>query len=529
MIFLKNKKMLSTLSVAIWLIQLLVEALTFMIVWKLNMLPGKYLGVVAALFALMWLLTGGLLFLRGKKSGKKSGNGRRVTALILALVVVLGCGVMSGMISDLHQTMDNVTGKTEITTMMTVYVRADDTAATIQDAAGYSFAVLQSIGTEKTQEAVQSLQNLLGRTLATADYLSVTQMADALYSGEADAILMSSAYEGMLEELDGYSDFATKTRVLYEVPVVEQVVSQIGSNHSGESLTDRPVVGDGKTEAGSAGNVEIASITEMPFLVYLSGSDTRSTKLVTSRSDVNILAVVNPVTKQVLLINTPRDYYVVHPYSSSGTRDKLTHLGNYGIDCSVQGLANLYNERVDFYAQINFTGFETLIDAIGGITVYFDTAFTARGVTPIYVGDNHLTGSQALDVARDRYSFSDGDNARGRNQMKIIKAVLQKLASGAIITNYSSILDSLEGMFVTDMSMNDISKLVKMQLNDMAGWNILSYSVTGQGGSETTYSTPGEHAYVMYPDEGMVSFGTELIDRVIAGEILTEADVVYPG
>lgn len=523
MIFLNSKKMLSTLTIAIWVVQLLAEVLTFGIIWQLDMLPGKYLIVVVVLFALMWLLTGGLFFL-GKK---KSGNVRRVTALVLAVLIVLGCAGMSSMVSQLNQTMGNVTGKTEITTLMTVYVRADDPAQEIQDAAGYTFAVMQEIGADKTQKALETLRNTLGVTLSTVGCPSATQMVDALYSGEADAILMSSAYAGMMDELDGYSDFETKTKVLYEVPIVEQASSQSGSNTSGNTLTDRPVVGDDKAGQSGGNNVEIGSVADTPFLVYLSGSDTRSTTLVTSRSDVNILAVVNPKTKQVLLINTPRDYYVVHPYSSSGSRDKLTHLGNDGIDCSVQGLETLYNERVDFYAQINFTGFETLIDAIGGITVYFESGFTARGVTPIYAGDNYLTGSQALDVARDRYSFSDGDNARGRNQMKIIKAVLQKLASGAIITNYSSILDSLEGMFVTNMSMNDISKLVKMQLNDMASWNIQTYAVTGAGGTDYTYSAG--YAYVMYPDQGMVDYGTKLIDRVLNGDILTEADVVYPG
>ena len=146
---------------------------------------------------------------------------------------------------------------------------------------------------------------------------------------------------------------------------------------------------------------------------------------------------------------------------------------------------------------------------------------------PIYEGDNYLTGAQALLVARDRYSFSDGDNARGRNQMKIIKAVIQKLASGAIISNYADILASLQGMFVTDIGMNDISELVKMQLNDLASWNVQTYAVTGVNGEDRTYT--GGHASVMYVDQGMVDYASELIDRVIAGDILTDQDAIYPG
>lgn len=519
-----NKKMLSMLLVIIWVAQFLVEALTFGVIWQLNLLPGVYMTVLAVLFVAVWVLPGILMF-RKKKKGK---TGRQITALVLVTVIILGCAGVSGMASQFNQTMNNVTGKTEVTTLMTVYVRADDPAQDIQDAAGYRFAILKNIGTEKTQQAVAQLQKTVGNALSTSEYAVTTEMADALYSGEVDAILLSSAYAGMLEDVAGYADFATRTRILYEVSIVEDTASSENQELSGEPLTTRPVVGENKVDEPVQNQEgEEATVVNTPFLVYLSGNDTRSTTLVTSRSDVNIIAVVNPVTKQILLINTPRDYFIPHPNSPNGERDKLTHLGNDGINCSVQGLENLYHERIDFYAQINFTGFETLIDAIGGIAVYFDAPFTAMGETYIYAGENYLDGHAALNVARERYNLPGGDNARGQNQMKIIKGVVQKLASGAIISNYADIMKSLEGMFVTDIGMEDISKLVKMQLTDLASWNIQSYAVTGEGGEDYTYTAGW--AYVMYPYQGMVEFGQALIERVIAGEILTEQDVVYPG
>ncbi len=517
-----NKKMLSMLMVIIWVAQFLVEALTFGVILQLDLLPGLYVTILGVLFALVWILPGVLLF-RKKKKGK---TGCQIVALILVTLIILGCAGVSGMVSQFGQTMNNVTGKTEITTMMTVYVRSDDDAQDIQDAADYTFATLKNIGTEKTRQAVNTLQNTLGKTLTTVEYAVTTEMADALYAGEVDAILLSSAYAGTLADTEGYTDFASRTKVLYEVTIVEE--SKTDDTQLKEPLTTRPVVGENKVDKPATNQKgEEATVANTPFLVYLSGNDTRSTTLVTSRSDVNIIAAVNPVTKQILLVNTPRDYFIPHPNSPNGERDKLTHLGNDGINCSVRGLEALYNERIDFYAQINFTGFETLIDAIGGITVYFDTSFTACAETPVYAGDNYLDGHDALNVARERYTLAGGDNARGQNQMKIIKAVVQKLASGAIISNYADILNSLEGMFVTDVSMDDISKLVKMQLEDFASWNIQSYAVTGDGGEDYTY-TAGL-AYVMYPYQGMVDYGKELIDRVIAGEILTEQDVVYPG
>ena len=158
--------------------------------------------------------------------------------------------------------------------------------------------------------------------------------------------------------------------------------------------------------------------------------------------------------------------------------------------------------------------------------MHFDSGFTTAQNVEIVAGNNYLDGAAALSVARERYSFGDGDNTRGKNQMKIIKAVVQKLASGAIIANYADIMNSLEGMFVTDFAMEDVSKLVKMQLSDMASWNIMSYAVAGDGGEDYTYT--GGYAYVMYPYHSWVDHAADLMDRVIDGEILTEEIVKFP-
>ena len=210
MIFLKQKKMLNVLLCVIWIAQLLIEVLTFGIIWKLEMLPMLYMTVAAALFALLWLLTGGLLFL-----GKKPGIVRRITALLLVALIVFGCAGLSGMVTQLNRTMSNVTGKTEITTEMKVFVRADDPAQDILDAADYTYAVLRNIGQDKTQKAIATLENKSGTTLNTVAYEFAAEMADALYNGEVDAILISGAYAGMLEEMAGYEDFSAKTKVLH--------------------------------------------------------------------------------------------------------------------------------------------------------------------------------------------------------------------------------------------------------------------------------------------------------------------------
>ncbi len=263
-----------------------------------------------------------------------------------------------------------------------------------------------------------------------------------------------------------------------------------------------------------------------PFVFYIAGSDSYDDYLpALTRYDVNILVAVNPQTKQVLLLNTPRDYFVENP-AGGGVRDKLTHCGNFGIKCSIQALQKLYGLQVDYYGRINFSGIKTLIDAVGGVTVTSSVSFVGIEKTQFVVGENHLNGAQALEFARERKHLPNGDHDRGKNQMKVINALIQKMTSGTtLIANYAQILNGLSGMFETSMGMDDISKLVKMQLADMASWNVQSYAVSGKGGYEVTYSWPGQELWVMYVDEAHVAYASGLVKRVLSGDTLTQEDL----
>lgn len=259
------------------------------------------------------------------------------------------------------------------------------------------------------------------------------------------------------------------------------------------------------------------------FAMYLSGSDTRGSTLTKSRSDVNIIAVVDPVNRQLLLVNTPRDYYVSNP-AGKGAKDKLAHCGLYGTDNSRQALSDLYDVPIAYAAQINFKGFETLIDALGGVTVVSDTAFTTTGGYAIQKGENTLNGAQALSFARERSKLAGGDVTRGQNQMKLLTALMKQASPANIMTNYRKILGSLEGMFATDMPLSTITKLVTTQLDDLNEWEVYSCSVTGTDSTEYNYSSQGS-AYVMIPDTDSVSHAADLMQRVLEGEILSQADV----
>ena len=486
----------------IWWLQVLAEGAAVAALLWLNMIPEKYMMVLGGGLLLLTLFTG-MLMLPRRISPLGSGFG----VFISFLIFLLSCGVTL-LAMDTMGRVSSTTGHGSGQLVQAVYVRTDDPAQNLADTAGYRFAVIAGYGVD---DAVASVEKELGGDITITEYDGPTALLDAFFGGREDALILNSAYVRLLEELDGYADFSSRVRALYETTGdawKSGLLDAVGGLFEGQN--------------------EKSSITKDPFVIYFSGSDTRNKKLATSRSDVNILMVVNPKTKQILLLNTPRDYYIPNPQSSSGQRDKLTHCGIYGIECSMEALSTLYGVEVPYYAQINFTGFETLIDAIGGVTVYCDKSFTASNGVRFSAGEIELDGVNALTFARERYNLAGGDNARGQNQMKVIKAVVQKMTSGTtLLSNYGDIMESLEGMFATSLTGDDISKLVKMQLNDLAQWNIQSYAVTGKNGKEITYSMPGTKLSVMYPDEGMVAYGSQLIQKVLSGETLTEADMTY--
>lgn len=279
----------------------------------------------------------------------------------------------------------------------------------------------------------------------------------------------------------------------------------------------------GSMTSGLLTGAEANQITKEPFVVYLSGVDNRGELTEKARSDVNILAVVNPKTKRVALINTPRDYYV--DLAGTDSKDKLTHAGLYGVETSMATLGNLYGVNVEHYIRINFAGFINIIDAIGGVDVYSDQAFTSVGSPGYYdpttfaEGWNHLDGKSALAFARERHAFASGDIQRGINQMKVIDAMVNKLKSPALLMGFSKLMDAAADCFVTSLSQDQITALVRMQLSDLASWDIQSCSVTGSSGkSSKCYSAKGQSLYVMKPDENSVNEAKALIASVLDGE-----------
>lgn len=434
--------------------------------------------------------------LRRNKAGK----------LIMGIVSLLLSGAMLyGVVAvnSVQFALSKIVGKMTETEITEVRVMNDNPATSMGDTRGYTFGYIADADTKNTQSILDEISKSFG-TIKSKGYDSMTALADALYDDEVDAILINQGYVDLLTEKDGYTDFRDQTRVLYTYTTTHEV---------------DPIVPN-------------TSITKEPFVVYCSGIDARVDDIsAKSRSDVNILAVVNPTTKQILLVNTPRDYYL--PLARNGELDKLTHAGLYGIDESMKVLGNLYGVQADYYVRVNFAGLVKIVDALGGVDIESDANFSCVPMeTPDGNGDytyqkysftkgiNHVNGSQALAFARERKAFADGDNRRGQHQMTVIKAIVNKACSSAVLTKYQELLKAASDAFITNMPYADISSLVQMQLGDMADWNITTYAVSGEGSTEYCYAL-GDKAWVMIKDSSKVNTAKNMIQQVINGEVPT--------
>ncbi len=480
---------------------------------QLGMVPNKYLALFFGVFLLITALLAFLAFPRRTDVEKVSHLIRRIIAWILALLIGAGCFMGGDAIAKIRRTMEAVTNVPEISDIIGIYVRADDPADTLSDIQAYPLGITEAYDWENTQAL---LTEHAGELAQTALYANVFEMVDALYAGEVDAIILNTAYLSLMEEVEPYMDIYEKTKLVYEY-IIHEPPTESAPTEPSQTETSQP------TEPTDTQPEEKG----MPsFILYLAGSDSRAATLQSKgRNDVNILAVVNPNTKQILLINTPRDYYVANPAGNGGL-DKLTHCGNKGMSNSMTALEDLYGIEITYYARINFVGFETLVDAVGGVTIYSELAFTTtHGKYAVQKGENTFNGKQALCYARERYSLPNGDKDRGKNQMKLIKAILEKMTAGTLLTRYSQILDSMKSTFTTSIPPETITEFVKMQMENMASWNIQSYAVTGTGATRETWSMPGWKLSVCIPDLDSVEKANDLITRVMAGEILTEEDM----
>lgn len=438
-----------------------------------KMLPMKYLAVIGGVLFGLWVICFALQFVKNKIHLVGV-----VLSIFLSILQFAGIFYLS-MAKDL---MDDIGGARYKIDNMVVVVRAEDPAETLQDAAGYTFGLQYVIDQGNTKRMVESVEDELGTQIMTAEYAGIPEAAQALLDGEVQAVIYNEAYTAMIEET--IEDYSSKVKVLYQYGIETEIEKE---------------------------EVDISNA----FNVYISGIDVAGSISKNSRSDVNIIMTVNPDTKQILLTSTPRDFYVPIPGISGGQKDKLTHAGIYGVDASMRTLEELYGIDISYYARVNFTSLVTIVDALGGVDVESEHSFSAGGYN-FTEGMNHLNGEQALAFSRERKSFSGGDRQRGKNQEAVIEAILHKAMSPAILKNANQIIASVSDCVETNMTRNEMTEFINMQLSDPAMWDIESQAADGTGSSAACYSSGSQQLYVMIPDEAVVSAASQKMQDILA-------------
>lgn len=351
--------------------------------------------------------------------------------------------------------------------------------------------------TTNQQYALKQLKQLCGKQVQTIDKNALSDAVQAFYDNHTDILIMSEALAGTISDMQGFENFETDTKILYSF--------------------DRPI-------DASASDTVAVDMTTKPFTIFFGGNDTTGALSLEGRTDVNMTVTVNPNTHQILISNLPRDSWVKNPYYND-KRDKLTHLGLVGIDNTLKGLGDIYGIEIPNYVIVNFDTFMVIIQALKGVTIDNPYAFTAIDGQYFPEGTIGLDGAGALMYVRERQNLPDGDFGRNMHQQIVMRAMIEKLCSPDIMMQINSIIDGMNGMFLTNISMNSIWALVNKQLDEGIEWNIVNYHVGGETGMEICASATGQYLSVVYPYDNQIEFVRNEIQKVMDGETITQEEL----
>lgn len=433
------KKILKYTGLLISIIMLTVSVVFIALLINVRVVPVKYCIIAAVVLVILTAVTA------FTQKWFVPGIITKIIAIIMIVVLIMG----SIYLNQTRHMINKITTTQEEKIVMGVYVLNDGGYDSVDMLNNKSIGIGTAVDRESTDELIKKM-GAGGFMAEYPEYSNIMELADALLQGQIDAAIMKTSSIEMIDEMGDFTGFASDVKLIYSGEFTIKVAT------TEENVTDNYLSSDDVIN------------------VYISGIDSRGGINEVSRSDVNIIMSINKKTHNILMINTPRDYYV----------------------------------------KVNFSGFEKIIDSLGGVDVTLDYSATLSqaGNLTVHNGVNHFNGEQALAFARERYAYSDGDRQRGRNQMMIMEAAIKKACSPAIISNYTSVLSEVSKNVITDMSYDFIADLAQTQLNDMAAWNITQISVTGVGSySSTTYSMPGWSLYIMVPDEESVENAREQI------------------
>lgn len=484
----KFRASVNIISLIIGILFLLSMATMFGLVTYLNILPAKFFIPFTILTALFTLLVSFMLFNFKIKKGIKI-----FFSILGILVVAVSAVVLNYAIHTFDFLKDISNADLKITEKYYVMVKADSPYNKLEDIATFTVGTFNE-NTNIYQEAIKQLTEKVEVTLVECD--SSIQNVDNLLSGESTAILLSNIHkEQYQEENKGFSD---------QVKILETI--EVETDHKENEV------------------VTIKPVSEDVMTIYISGIDTYGGINLRSRSDVNMLVTVNKKNHEILLTSIPRDYYV-QLHDTYGYKDKLTHAGIYGVNMSVQTIQDFMGIDINYYVRVNFSTLEAVVNSIGGVDVYSDITFRPLHHKAVVIkqGMNHMDGKTALAFARERYAYQDGDRHRVRNQQEVLKAIISKATSDvSILTRYTTLLNNVSGYFQTNVDMNEVAKIVKIQLDEMPSWTIKQYSLDGTGSKQPTHSMGATPLYVMIPNQDTVNTGSRYINGMTKGKTFKE-------
>ena len=447
-------------------------------IFRYHFLAFRYVNILVTVLILAVAVLSGILIFKGK-AGK-------TTSAILIVALLVGSVSMYAVkgLVDLSAGVNSTSNYSEYE--MSIVVPADSDVKDLKQLTN----VLAPSGNDQdnVQALMKNISQTQGHELTVDTASSYLAAYKSLTSGEAKAIVLNSVFEDTIRGED--PDYASKIKKIYTYKISKKIDTAIGKQDP---------------------NAEV-------FNIYVSGIDTYGPISSVSRSDVNIIMTVNRKTKKVLLTTTPRDAYV--PIADGGLNqpDKLTHAGIYGVDASVHTLENLYGIDLNYYVRLNFTSFLKLIDLLGGIDIENDQEFTV-GNTHYPIGNISLNSEQALTFVRERYSLNGGDNDRGKNQEKVIAAVIKKLTSTDALKNYNAILSGLQDSVQTDMSLETMMNLINTQLESGGSYNVTSQALTGTGNTGLpSHAMPEANLYMMEIDQNSLAAAKAAIQEVMEGK-----------
>ena len=459
-------------------------ALVFCIyIYKLDMLPNNYLTIAFIAIGVIYLVLIGLTLPRKMKKKVK------VLCCIFFIVnaLIFGFGIKYS--DKTIETLDKINYDLAQKEDYEVKVLSKSSVSSKEGLEGRKIGIFKN---DSYDEIVKQLKKDVECEIV--DYEDPVEFFEDLSEGKIDAVIASDTVYGLLQEDLQYMELELKKVHIVGVPIKGEIKEV----------------------------VKVVDVTNTPFNIYIAGGDKEGSINKVMNTDVNMVVSVDPVNHKILLTSIPRDYYVNLPGKGEGVYDKLTHAGYYGVQESIRAVEKLLDIDINYYAKVNFTTVEKVVDAIGGIDVNSDFSFRfkdpGRGLFFSYKkGLNHLNGKQALGFARERESFSDGDVQRVKDQQKVIDAIVSKVSSSkTLMLSYTDILDAISANFATNLDRKSISRLVKMQLNDMRGWDIDSQNLVGTSAMSTKcYSIPKMNLYVMKPDENSVKKNSDNIKEFL--------------